>query len=315
MAASGSVVASRKTKFLVLPIYHHWEGSEKTFSEMKRPTHTYDVQERRTARRPLGLSLATDPQSLATLYRRVVTSNEQGPSHFLHSHYSMSSTMASSPDFQSILNAALSDYATQTGIDLATHPFAQTVRNCHDADAVFNLLQDRANQFHAYRDGNRKLIDYLKPVVQVLHQVSAILGEAATSVSTAIQLVMLGTHFFSPPTPGSISTNKGNPRWRRCPPRRTNLLCAPRLRPCNVFILQASLAVSSSYDALLDLFECVGNFLNRLRIYSGIPFSPSMTGIITKILVEVLSVLSLATKQIKQGRLSKSFLIIHIFRY
>jgi len=37
-----------------------------------------------------------------------------------------------------------------------------------------------------------------------------------------------------------------------------------------------------------------------------------MSGIIIKIMVEVLSVLSLATKQIKQGRLSKSFCIISI---
>jgi hypothetical protein len=71
--------------------------------------------------------------------------------------------------------------------------------------------------------------------------------------------------------------------------------------------------VSTSYDALVDLFECVGNFLNRLRIYTEIPFSLSMSGIITKIMVEVLSVLSLATKQINQGRLSKSFRIISIY--
>ncbi len=70
--------------------------------------------------------------------------------------------------------------------------------------------------------------------------------------------------------------------------------------------------MSTSYDALVDLFECVGNFLHRLRVYTEIPFSPSMSGIITKIMVEVLSVLSLATKQIKQGRLSKWFRIIFI---
>ncbi len=71
--------------------------------------------------------------------------------------------------------------------------------------------------------------------------------------------------------------------------------------------------MSTSYDALVDLFECVENFLNRLRIYTEIPFSPSMSGIITKIMVEVLSVLALATKQIKQGRLSKWFCIIFIY--
>ena len=35
-----------------------------------------------------------------------------------------------------------------------------------------------------------------------------------------------------------------------------------------------------------------------------------MSGVVTKIMVEVLSVLSLATKQIQQGRLSTSFYII-----
>jgi len=38
-----------------------------------------------------------------------------------------------------------------------------------------------------------------------------------------------------------------------------------------------------------------------------------MSGIITKIMVEVLSVLSLATKQIKQGRLSEWFCILKVY--
>ena len=82
-----------------------------------------------------------------------------------------------------------------------------------------------------------------------------------------------------------------------------------------MLVLQAAIGVSTSYDALVDLFECVANFLNRLRIYTDIPFSPSMSGIITKILVEVLSVLSLATKQVRQGRLSKESRILHISRH
>jgi len=97
----------------------------------------------------------------------------------------MSSTATSSSNFQSIFDAALSDYAKQTGIDLATHPSAQTLQNCNSADATLDILQGKANQFQAYRDGNRKLINCLKPVVQVLHAVSGILGEAATLVSPA----------------------------------------------------------------------------------------------------------------------------------
>jgi hypothetical protein len=110
---------------------------------------------------------------------------------------------------------------------------------------------------------------------------------------------------FTLPTPGSIPTYKGDPRWCRRPPLSMNHLGV--LSHSNGLLFQAALGVSASYDALVDLFECVGNFLNRLRVYSEIPFSPSMTGIITKIMVEVLSVLSLATKQIKQGRLSMCF--------
>jgi hypothetical protein len=68
---------------------------------------------------------------------------------------------------------------------------------------------------------------------------------------------------------------------------------------------QAAGGVSSSYDALLDLFECLGNFLKRLEIYTTIPPTPVMTDIIVKIMVELLSVLALATKQIEQGRFSK----------
>jgi hypothetical protein len=56
---------------------------------------------------------------------------------------------------------------------------------------------------------------------------------------------------------------------------------------------------------LLDLFECLGNFLKRLEIYTAIPPTPIMTDIIIKIMIELLSVLALATKQIKQGRFSK----------
>jgi hypothetical protein len=97
----------------------------------------------------------------------------------------MSSTPTSSFSFQPIFEAALSDYAKQTGIDLATCPFAQTLQNCQSADAILDLLQDKAMQFRTYRDGHRKLINCLKPVVHVLHTVSAVLAEAIAPVSSS----------------------------------------------------------------------------------------------------------------------------------
>ena len=90
------------------------------------------------------------------------------------------------------------------------------------------------------------------------------------------------------------------------------ILITSSTRPCTTSVFQAAIGISASYDALVDLFECIGNFLNRLRILTEITFSPSMSGIIIKIMVEVLSVLSLATKQIKQRRLSEWFYIVYL---
>ena len=49
----------------------------------------------------------------------------------------------------------------------------------------------------------------------------------------------------------------------------------------------------------------MGSFLKRLEIYATIPPTPTMTDFIVEILVELLSVLALASKQIKEGRFSR----------
>jgi hypothetical protein len=66
--------------------------------------------------------------------------------------------------------------------------------------------------------------------------------------------------------------------------------------------------VLDDYDALTDLLETVENFLNRLDIYTKVPPTVSMTEVIVKILVQLLSILALVTKQLQQGILSESAL-------
>ena len=68
---------------------------------------------------------------------------------------------------------------------------------------------------------------------------------------------------------------------------------------------QAVKDVSASYDALVDLFASFENFLHRLRIYTGIAPAPALTSILVKIILELLSTLAVATKQVKQGRFSE----------
>ena len=49
------------------------------------------------------------------------------------------------------------------------------------------------------------------------------------------------------------------------------------------------------------------SFIGRLKVYTQIPSAnmPEMEEIVVKILVEVLSILALATKEIKKGSLSE----------
>jgi hypothetical protein len=69
---------------------------------------------------------------------------------------------------------------------------------------------------------------------------------------------------------------------------------------------QAVKGATGSYDALIDLLESIDHFLKRLNIYTKIPPTDAMTEMVVKILVELLSTLALATKQIKQGKPSQS---------
>ena len=71
---------------------------------------------------------------------------------------------------------------------------------------------------------------------------------------------------------------------------------------------QAVKDVSASYDSLIDLFESMENLLTRLNIYTEIPPTVAMTDIVVKIMVEFLSTLAVATKQVKQGQLSEFIL-------
>lgn len=56
---------------------------------------------------------------------------------------------------------------------------------------------------------------------------------------------------------------------------------------------------------LIDLFVRMENFFRRLETYTEVPPTPPMLDIIVKILVEVLTILAIATIDVKQRRASK----------
>ena len=106
------------------------------------------------------------------------TSTATGEETFTAGFTSMPST-----SIQPILDAAFAEYAEHLGIDPAKHPFADQLQACDSPDDVLKLLEVKANEFKDYRDGNRKLIDCLKPVVNVIHVFSDVLGEFVNLVS------------------------------------------------------------------------------------------------------------------------------------
>ena len=127
-----------------------------------------------------------------------------------------------STSIQPILDAAFVDYAKQIGIDPAKHPFANRLQTCHSPDDVLKLLEDKANEFKDYRDGNRKLIDCIKPVVNVIHAFSDVLGEVVSLVSLFGSFFHL--HIFTVLLLGAVPTSECDIRRCECSPCGT---CSP----------------------------------------------------------------------------------------
>ena len=73
----------------------------------------------------------------------------------------------------------------------------------------------------------------------------------------------------------------------------------------NAYMSQAAKDVRESQETLIDVFERIEMFLRRLDVYTGVPPTNEMMGVIIQIMAEVLSILGIATKEIKQGRMSK----------
>jgi hypothetical protein len=88
-----------------------------------------------------------------------------------------------SPSNFKLIVDAFDDYTKHVGIDLTKNPLADALRACDSPNAVLELLQGKAQAFKDYRDGDRKLIGWLKPVVQVVHGFSGVIGQAISLVS------------------------------------------------------------------------------------------------------------------------------------
>ena len=71
------------------------------------------------------------------------------------------------------------------------------------------------------------------------------------------------------------------------------------------YIYQAAKDVQKSHDTLVDIFGRIESFFRRLEVYTQVRPTTEMMDTIIQILVEVLTILGIATKEMKQGRISE----------
>lgn len=74
---------------------------------------------------------------------------------------------------------------------------------------------------------------------------------------------------------------------------------------------QVAKEVNENYNSLVNLFERIQFFLQRLNACSEIPYSPRMKGLLWDIMAEVLSTLAVFTQRMKETPMSGSDLLMH----
>ncbi|KAI9430391.1 hypothetical protein H4582DRAFT_1522100 [Lactarius indigo] len=171
------------------------------------------------------------------------------------------STAVASSRFQAIFNAALKSYEKQTKKDLTAHPPASQLQSCDSPIAILAVLQEIVREFDQVRSHDERLTKWLSPTVSVLYAFFATLGEGVGLVFSPAKVVFAG-------------------------------IC--------VFLLAAK-DVSASQDAVEELFERMVFFFKRLEAYTEVTLTAAMTDIIKKIMVEVLTIFGITTKETKQG--------------
>ncbi|KAF8494343.1 hypothetical protein F5888DRAFT_652842 [Russula emetica] len=187
-------------------------------------------------------------------------------SHYHPLHYLMSiPSTSSSPNFQLIFNNALKAYEKRTKSDLLAHPLVAQLQDCNSLSAILAVTHQQVQEFHQSRGADERLTRWLDPTMKVLYSLSETLGEGVSLVFSPAKVIFAGVEV----------------------------------------LLSAAMDVRASQDTLIDIFERMENFFQRLGIYTNLSPTPEMIDIIVKIMVEVLSILAIATKEMKQSRTRK----------
>ncbi|KAH9165582.1 hypothetical protein EDB89DRAFT_1891951 [Lactarius sanguifluus] len=175
------------------------------------------------------------------------------------------STSTSSSNFQSIFNAALKAYEKKTKNDLLAHPLAAQLQACNSPADILVVLQGNVKELEQSRSADERLSRWLNPTIDVLYAFSATLGEGVGLVFSPAKVIFAGAGV----------------------------------------LLLAAKDVEAGQDALIDLFERIENFFKRLESYTSVRPTDIMTDMTIKIMIEVLNIFAIATKEMRQSRAKK----------
>ncbi|KAH9073579.1 hypothetical protein EDB83DRAFT_83863 [Lactarius deliciosus] len=178
------------------------------------------------------------------------------------SHAPSTSTSSVPSNFQSIFNAALKAYKKKTKNDLLAHPLAAQLQACNSPADILAILQDKVEELDQSRSADERLSRWLNPTINVLFALSATLGEGIGIVFSPAKVISAGVGV----------------------------------------LLSAAKDVEASQDDLVDLFERIENFFKRLESYTTVQPTDAMTDILIKIMIEVLNIFAIATKEMRQSR-------------
>ncbi|KAI0280166.1 hypothetical protein BC826DRAFT_1191650, partial [Russula brevipes] len=160
---------------------------------------------------------------------------------------------------------ALRAYKKKTGTDLASDPLLRRLESCNSPDGVLAALREQIPDSDQPGIRNNRLMDWLDPTVNVLLNFSETIGGAVSLGYPPAGLIF-----------GGISS-----------------------------LLSAVQTARAIQDAMIVLFERIEGFFRRLETYIGLPRTTEMMKMIVTVMTEVLIILSLATREIKQGKIKR----------
>ncbi|KAH8993415.1 hypothetical protein EDB92DRAFT_1980540 [Lactarius akahatsu] len=112
------------------------------------------------------------------------------------------------------------------------------------------------------QSGDQKLMKWIDPLVHVLYTFSGALGDGVSLAFPPAKVIFTGIGV----------------------------------------LLAAAKDVRASHGAIIDLFERIESFFKRLEVYTEVSLSTRMVEVLVKIVIELLSILSIATKEVKRRR-------------